>query len=41
MQTLIKREAGQRENDVRVAVVHFDLVRHLSEEHDWPSDFST
>jgi hypothetical protein len=41
MQTLIKGEAGQRENDVRVAVVHFDLVRHLSEEHDWPSNFST
>jgi hypothetical protein len=40
IQTLIKREGGQRESDVRVAIVHFDLVRCLSDERKWPSNSS-
>ena len=39
VQTLIRLEAAQRKNNVRVAIVHFDVVRYLFEEHDWSSDF--
>lgn len=31
VQTLLKAEAGRQGSDVRVALVHFDLVRYLSQ----------